>query len=740
MFFLSQIIFCIFFVITNYILYKIINTCLKYRDFSQILHFTTGVLVLVGLFFQDYLFGIDIFQQISPSQSSARSYDFIPFWLQYIFKTIFSCYSYIINTFVCFYHECTWAIPIVFCGQIIHNTALPLWKILWGATALGITISMLSFVIFKKYDGFGSYIAAFHFINNDPVWCMLLALIGLIVFLFLCHDTTIPENEIFTKTTVAEIPMVKHNPIFDNNEAPVIKNQKATPEQKLYFSPKTDNEYQLPSKQLIQWGDSGNVSKNVTVQDHREKLNQVLKDFGIQGVITNMVKGPVVSLYELELSRGIKAARVINLTNDIARFMETESCRIAPIPGKNLIGIEIPNLERKIVYFQDIIESELFKKRASCNSLCLALGYNIQGDPVIVDLAKMPHLLVGGSTGSGKSVAINTMIMSLLYTLSPKHCRFLMVDPKMLELSVYDEIPHMLAPVITNPHKAVAILKWAIQEMTRRYSMISAAQLRNIYSYNEQLAHAEPVKDCPYNKDTPMPFLVIIIDEMADLMLIAGKEIEGFIQRLAQMGRAAGIHLIIATQRPSVAVVTGLIKANMPARVSFRVTSKMESNIILGSPGAENLLGQGDMLYSAAGDKLVRLHGPYVTDQALKNLIMFWKQQGAPVYAPELLHLATSSEPEKKAGNNKASAASFEESGPDYEDDVNLDDGNDDVLLQQAIALIRKEKRVSTSFLQRYFQIGYNRAARLMEALEKEGIVSEADHKTGKRVIMGYVR
>ena len=458
-------------------------------------------------------------------------------------------------------------------------------------------------------------------------------------------------------------------------------------------------------------------------------LETVLKNFRVRGEIMDVRPGPVVTLYEFEPAPGTKSATVINLTDDIARSMSVVTARIAIVPGRSVIGVELPNPVREMVYLREMFDHEAFANAQ--HQLAIALGKDISGEPVVADLARMPHLLVAGTTGSGKSVAINTMILSLLYRLPPDRCRFIMVDPKMLELSVYDGIPHLLTPVVTDPKKAVIALRWAVREMESRYEAMSKLGVRNIEGYNARIAEmiangepmpkrsvpgeAETVFDLTPQEPTPLPYIVVIVDEMADLMLVAGKEIEAAIQRLAQMARAAGIHLIMATQRPSVDVITGTIKANFPTRISFQVTSKIDSRTILGEAGAEQLLGQGDMLYMAGGGRITRVHGPFVSDSEVEEIVQFIKSQGAPNYVTAI----TEEEEEAIA----------------EEDDDGGGSGSGDDLYMQAVNMVVREGKVSVSFIQRQLQIGYNRAARLVERMEAERVVGPANHQ-GKREVL----
>ncbi|CAN7556906.1 DNA translocase FtsK [Rhizobium sp. LjRoot258] len=498
--------------------------------------------------------------------------------------------------------------------------------------------------------------------------------------------------------------------------------------------------YEFPSHSLLQEPPErvGEIMSQETLEQNAGLLESVLEDFGIKGEIIHVRPGPVVTLYEFEPAPGVKSSRVIGLADDIARSMSALSARVAVVPGRNVIGIELPNVLRETVYFREMIESQDFEK--SGYKLALGLGKTIGGEPVIAELAKMPHLLVAGTTGSGKSVAINTMILSLLYRMSPEQCRLIMVDPKMLELSVYDGIPHLLTPVVTDPKKAVMALKWAVREMEDRYRKMSRLGVRNIDGYNSRVAQARdegetihvmiqtgfdrstgaPIEEQQEMDLTPMPYIVVIVDEMADLMMVAGKEIEGAIQRLAQMARAAGIHLIMATQRPSVDVITGTIKANFPTRISFQVTSKIDSRTILGEQGAEQLLGQGDMLHMQGGGRIARVHGPFVSDTEVEKVVAHLKTQGRPEY----LDTVTAEEEEE---------VDDEDSAVFDKGDMAAEDGND--LYDKAVKVVLRDKKCSTSYIQRRLGIGYNRAASLVERMEKEGLVGPANH-VGKREIV----
>ncbi|MBE6447162.1 MAG: cell division protein FtsK [Alphaproteobacteria bacterium] len=490
--------------------------------------------------------------------------------------------------------------------------------------------------------------------------------------------------------------------------------------------------FSLPSIQLLAEAKRNNDTlSSEDLQRRKEELLKVLKDFGIDGEIPKASPGPVVTLYELKPAAGIKSSRVIGLSSDIARYMSAVSARVAVIPGKNALGIELPNVKRQTVYLREVLESSSYGKTSA--ALPIALGKDIFGDPIVVDLAKTPHLLIAGTTGSGKSVGINAMILSLLYRLSPDECKFIMVDPKMLELSVYNDIPHLLIPVVTDPKKAVVALKWAVREMESRYKAMSRLGVRNIEGYNFKLNSLrsegqeitkkiqtgfDPETGAPKYEDQilkmePIPYIVIVVDEMADLMLVAGKDIESAVQRLAQMARAAGIHLIMATQRPSADVITGVIKANFPTRISFQVSSKIDSRVILGDSGAEQLLGQGDMLYMASGGRTIRVHCPFVSDSEVEKVTEALREQGEPHYVTDVL----------------------EENSEFNENNDGTGSNGDDPMYKEAVDLILREGKASTSFLQRHLKIGYNRAARIIDMMEAAGIVSAANH-VGKREIL----
>ena len=461
---------------------------------------------------------------------------------------------------------------------------------------------------------------------------------------------------------------------------------------------KNTTKFKLPDLDLLKTPskkERENLEKSET-QDP-EFLEKILLDFGVNGNIKKVSHGPVVTLNEFEPAAGVKVSKIINLSDDIARNTSSESARIATIPGSNTVGIELPNNVRENVYLSEILNNPDFKKRDI--KLPIALGKSISGKPIVGDLSSMPHLLIAGTTGSGKSVCINTIILSLLYRHTPEKCKFILIDPKMLELSTYEGIPHLLCPVITEAKKAASVLGWVVKEMESRYRLMTKEGVRNIDSYNTK-------------HKLPMPYIVVVVDEMSDLMLVAGKEIENYIQKLSQMARAAGIHIIMATQRPSVDVITGTIKANFPTRISFQVTSKIDSRTILGEQGAEQLLGKGDMLYMSSANRVVRIHAPFVSDGEIEQINNFLRSQAEPDYVDEILNFAD----EKEMGDNQ-----------------NL--GDKDELYQQALEIIRSEGKASTSFLQRKLQIGYNRAARIIDMMESDGIVSKANH-VGKRDVL----
>ncbi len=546
------------------------------------------------------------------------------------------------------------------------------------------------------------------------------------------------EEEVEEKEVAEE----KTEPKRVKVKTPLVKRPAASARQ-ARLALRSEGENPLPPLDLLQWPDQGKTSANSISEEALEKnaklLESVLADFGVNGAVTKVSPGPVVTLYELEPSPGTRAARVISLADDIARNMSVASVRVATVPGRNVIGIEMPNARRETVYLRELLQSDAYNDTRA--TLPLVLGKDISGGAVIADLARMPHLLIAGTTGSGKSVAINTMILSLLYRMPPQKCRFIMIDPKMLELSVYEGIPHLLAPVVTEPKKAIMALRWTVREMEERYRAMSKLGVRNIDGYNMRLREAQkngeslmrtvqtgfdretgkPIYEEQPLDLTELPYIVVIVDEMADLMIVAGKEIEGAIQRLAQMARAAGIHIMMATQRPSVDVITGTIKANFPTRISFQVTSKIDSRTILGEQGAEQLLGQGDMLYMAGGGRVTRVHGPFVRDDEVEHIVKFLKAQGEPEYLDEV------TEDDGKGGDIGGDAGGGFGGG-------NSNSGDD--LYDKAVDIVLRERKASTSFIQRQLQLGYNKAANLVERMEREGIIGSAN-AMGKREVFG---
>ena len=507
-------------------------------------------------------------------------------------------------------------------------------------------------------------------------------------------------KKIFTRITKQD----KKDIISDiqHNDEKIIEDTQKLTQEDLPFNAKISEskyKFKLPSLDFLKTPTKAERNKNQNEDKIDENtLEKILLDFGVEGKIKKVSRGPVVTLNEFEPAAGIKVSKIINLSEDIARNTSSESARIATIPGSNTIGIELPNSFRENVYLSEIISSSNFTKKD--NKLPIALGKSISGLPVVGDLNSMPHLLIAGTTGSGKSVCINTIILSLLYRHSPEKCKFILIDPKMLELSTYEGIPHLLCPVITEAKRAASVLGWVVKEMESRYKLMTRVGVRNIEGYN--LKHK-----------LPMPYIVVVVDEMSDLMLVAGKEIEGYIQKLSQMARAAGIHIIMATQRPSVDVITGTIKANFPTRISFQVTSKIDSRTILGEQGAEQLLGKGDMLYMSSANKTVRIHAPFVSENEIEKINNYLRSQAEPDYVDEILSFAD----EKEIGQNLS------------------ENENQDELYKSALELVKSEGKASTSFLQRKLQIGYNRAARIIDMMEANGEVSKANH-VGKRELL----
>ena len=546
-------------------------------------------------------------------------------------------------------------------------------------------------------------------LNLEKSISYYLLIILIIIFFLFSINFSIKESWVFIKKINQYINKNKNRPYTDKSEIineyipqeeiknliqedlPFIKAEKLKENEKTKFKLPDLDLLKIPPKT-----EKENTNKEGTSDP--AFLEKILLDFGVNGKIKKISHGPVVTLNEFEPAAGVKVSKIINLSDDIARNTSSESARIATIPGSNTVGIEIPNLSRENVYLSEILSKPDFKKKEI--KLPIALGKNISGTPIISDLASMPHLLIAGTTGSGKSVCINTIILSLLYRHTPERCKFILIDPKMLELSTYEGIPHLLCPVITEAKKAASVLGWVVKEMESRYRLMTKEGVRNIDSYN--IKHK-----------LPMPYIVVVVDEMSDLMLVAGKEIENYIQKLSQMARAAGIHIIMATQRPSVDVITGTIKANFPTRISFQVTSKIDSRTILGEQGAEQLLGKGDMLYMSSANKILRIHAPFVSDNEIEKINNFIRSQAEPDYVDEILNFAD--EKEINEGNKS--------------------NGEKDELYQTALEMIKSEGKASTSFLQRKLQIGYNRAARIIDMMEEEGVVSKANH-VGKRDLL----
>jgi len=555
--------------------------------------------------------------------------------------------------------------------------------------------------VFFKNTFFSSLI----FLNKDISYYIILFLIA-IIFLFSINFNLKSFINIL-KNLFVRIKRKKNeessniNNISGEHETIIEEVKKPTQEDLPFNTKITENKYKfkLPSIDYLKNPTKKEREKNLNEEKIDENtLEKILLDFGVEGKVKKVSRGPVVTLNEFEPAAGVKVSKIINLSEDIARNTSSESARIATIPGSSTIGIEIPNSSRENVYLSEIISSSNFIKKDI--KLPVALGKSISGIPLVGDLYSMPHLLIAGTTGSGKSVCINTIILSLLYKHGPNKCKFILIDPKMLELSTYEGIPHLLCPVITEAKRAASVLGWVVKEMENRYRLMTRVGVRNIDGYNSK-------------HKLPMPYIVVIVDEMSDLMLVAGKEIEGYIQKLSQMARAAGIHIIMATQRPSVDVITGTIKANFPTRISFQVTSKIDSRTILGEQGAEQLLGKGDMLYMSSANKIIRIHAPYVSENEIEKINNFLRSQAEPDYVDEILNFAD----EKEIGQNL------------------LGNENQDELYNTALELIKSEGKASTSFLQRKLQIGYNRAARIIDMMEANGIVSKANH-VGKREVL----
>jgi len=641
-------------------------------------------------------------------------------------------------------------------GKLLSTSLLDLLPYAWGTYALAVGLFLIATVTMYMACALtlGEWHKVLQAFHRGVVWILGTLRRGALGFWYILRNehANVEENEEkrfqIREREDEEEPAVEERvaekvPKRIKPRGPVIRRPAASARQ-ARLPLRAESDVALPPLELLQWPESARNSRTEISEEALEKnaklLESVLADFGVNGTITKVSPGPVVTLYELEPSPGTRAARVISLADDIARNMSAASVRVAVVPGRNVIGIELPNARRETVYLRELLTSEPYADNAG--TLPLVLGKDIAGQPIIADLARMPHLLIAGTTGSGKSVAINTMILSLLYRLPPQKCRFIMVDPKMLELSVYEGIPHLLAPVVTESKKAIMALRWTVREMEERYRAMSKLGVRNIEGYNIRLREAakqgenltrtvqtgfdresgKPIYEEQPLDLTELPYIVVIVDEMADLMIVAGKEIETAVQRLAQMARAAGIHILMATQRPSVDVITGTIKANFPTRISFQVTSKIDSRTILGEQGAEQLLGQGDMLYMAGGGRVTRVHGPFVRDDEVEVVVKFLKSQGEPEYLDEV----TEDDGQGDFGGDAGGMSGF-----------GGGNGNSgDELYDKAVDLVLREQKASTSFLQRHLQLGYNKAATLIERMEREGLVSSAT-ATGKREIYG---
>ena len=594
---------------------------------------------------------------------------------------------------------------------IIENTFFTILYCIFGTLFLTHFYSDFFTLYFNGNGGFvGNYfdktfLASIIMINENIFYYILILLI--LIFFLISVNFNAKKLLAATKTFLRLFKKNENKNYTDKNEIineyipqEEIKNliQEDLPFIKSDGKLENKIKFKLPGLELLKFPSSKNRSNFDKNESHEpDFLEKILMDFGVNGKIKKVSHGPVVTLNEFEPAAGVKVSKIINLSDDIARNTSSESARIATIPGSNTVGIELPNNSRENVYLREILDAIDFKKRDI--KLPIALGKNISGKPIIGDLASMPHLLIAGTTGSGKSVCINTIILSLLYRHTPDKCKFILIDPKMLELSTYEGIPHLLCPVITEAKKAASVLGWVVKEMESRYRLMTKEGVRNIDGYNTK-------------HKLPMPYIVVVVDEMSDLMLVAGKEIENYIQKLSQMARAAGIHIIMATQRPSVDVITGTIKANFPTRISFQVTSKIDSRTILGEQGAEQLLGKGDMLFMSSANRIVRIHAPFVSDNEIEKINNSLRSQAEPDYIDEVLNFAD----EKEIGDNQSQ-------------------GDKDELYQSALEIIRSEGKASTSFLQRKLQIGYNRAARIIDMMEADGIVSKANH-VGKRDVL----
>ncbi len=606
----------------------------------------------------------------------------------------------------------SWGLKLIFekeLRNIIFKIFFLVLYLIFGCTFLHITFNNSFWLIDNGNSGFvGELIFNYFYqltpeIENEYVSFALISLT--IIFFILSSDIKIKRifNGLYSllfKKRVEPVNTINNETVIED----VLSDEIGGTQQSFLFSKEQNKsqekskKFQLPSIDLLE----KNNSKLSTQELNKNRpdgqfMEGILQDFGINGQIKKINNGPVVSLYEFEPAAGVKVSKIVNLSDDLARNTSSTSARVAVIPGKNTVGIEIPNENRESVFLREIISNERFKSRDL--KLPIALGKSISGVPIISDLTAMPHLLIAGTTGSGKSVCVNTIITSLLYKLSPELCKLILIDPKMLELSAYEGIPHLLSPVITDAKKATSALGWTVKEMSNRYKLMSKVGVRNIDGYNEQ-------------HKLKMPYIVVVVDEMSDLMLVAGKEIENYIQKLSQMARAAGIHIIMATQRPSVDVITGTIKANFPTRVSFQVSSKIDSRTILGEQGAEQLLGKGDMLFMSSANRIIRIHGPYISEKEIEKISSVLRAQGEPNYIEDITTLHNA-----------------------QENDSNISESDGDELYNEAINIVKSEGKASTSFLQRKLQIGYNRAARIIDMMEEKGIVSKANH-VGKREVL----
>ena len=606
----------------------------------------------------------------------------------------------------------SWGLKLIIYKEL-KNITLKLFfltlYLIFGCTYLHITFNNSFWLLDNGNSGFvGGLI--FNFINQysnviENQYSSFVLIVLTILFFVLSSEINLKIilSKLFSFSSNKKIENIS-NTNDELAEKDLLNEDKKEPQQSFFFTKEQAKptekikKFHLPSIDLLEKNNSKlspqQMNKN---RPDGEFMEGILQDFGISGKIQKINNGPVVSLYEFEPAAGVKVSKIVNLSDDLARNTSSTSARVAVIPGKNTVGIEIPNENREGVFLREIISNERFKSRDL--KLPIALGKSISGVPIIGDLTSMPHLLIAGTTGSGKSVCVNTIITSLLYKLSPELCKLILIDPKMLELSAYEGIPHLLSPVITDAKKATLALGWTVKEMNNRYKLMSKVGVRNIDGYNEK-------------HNLKMPYIIVVVDEMSDLMLVAGKEIENYIQKLSQMARAAGIHIIMATQRPSVDVITGTIKANFPTRVSFQVSSKIDSRTILGEQGAEQLLGKGDMLFMSSANRIIRIHGPYVSEKEIEKISSVLRAQGVPDYIEDITAVSNS-----------------------LDENTNVSEGDGDELYNEAINIVKSEGKASTSFLQRKLQIGYNRAARIIDMMEEKGIVSKANH-VGKREVL----